>query len=86
MKLCVVAIYDVATETYGRPIFTPAKGYALRSFRDEIARDHEENNMYKHPEDFDLFFLGMFDDQTGQFDQTGAERIMRGRDVKAMTE
>ena len=30
-------------------------------------RASEENQIYQHPEDFDLFELGEFDDTTGRF-------------------
>lgn len=38
-------------------------GLALRSFGDEVA--NRDSNLAKHPEDFALFHLGYYDDETG---------------------
>lgn len=71
MKLQVVSVLDVAAQAYGRPAFVPALGAATRSFSDEINRrpgDGQSNVMFDHPEDFQLFHLGVFDDGSGRFE------------------
>nr|DAI03088.1 MAG TPA: DNA binding protein [Microviridae sp.] len=68
MKLHVMSVKDNAAQTFGRPFFMPSTGVALRSFTDEVNRAAEDNQLYKHPEDFDLYQLGTFDDETGVFE------------------
>lgn len=64
----VVSVYDRAADAFGRPIFVAALGQAIRSFQDEINRDAQDNPMSQHPDDFDLFYLGQFDDASGKFE------------------
>uniref|UniRef100_UPI0040480DAA phage ORF5 protein n=2 Tax=Bacteroidota TaxID=976 RepID=UPI0040480DAA len=68
MKMIVCSIRDRAAEAYGRPFFLPAVGVAIRSFQDEVNRRAEDNQVFQHPDDFDLFELGSFDDATGKFE------------------
>jgi hypothetical protein len=63
--LQVVSVRDSATEGFGRPVFVQAVGQALRSFGDEINRVAGDNDLNKHPEHFDLYHLGTFDDELG---------------------
>lgn len=64
----IVSVHDRAADAFGRPIFALAIGQAIRSFQDEINRIAPDNEMNRHPEDFDLFHIGNFDDQSGDFE------------------
>lgn len=63
----IVSIYDRAADAFGPPAFVPALGQAIRNFQDEINRAAPDNSMHNHPDDFDLFHLGTYDDSTGKF-------------------
>ena len=66
MKLFVFSIFDTASGVYLRPFFAEAEGQATRSFQDiAVSADHE---IGKHPEDYTLFRVGIFDNKTGHFD------------------
>jgi hypothetical protein len=67
MKLVIVAVKDRAAECFARPMFVPSTGVAIRSFSDEVNRAADDNQLYAHPDDFDMYELGIFDDFTGQF-------------------
>lgn len=70
MNYHIVSILDTAVGAFGRPVFTRSKGEALRIFIDEVNRpntDQQPNAMNAHPEDYRLFYLGSFDDNTGHF-------------------
>jgi len=67
MDMQVCAIFDVAAGVYSRPFFCGSKGLAVRMFQDEVGRDAADNPMFKHPQDFRLFYLGTFDDNSGVF-------------------
>lgn len=70
MLLRVCAVRDAKTEVFSHPMFFVTKGVAIRSFFDEAAR--AGSDIAKHSEDFALFDLGVYDDNTGQF--TGNEQ------------
>lgn len=65
--LVVVSLLDVQAQAFGRPIFYPAKGAALREIGDEVNRNDSKNMLFQHPQDFRVFELGSWDEQTGIF-------------------
>ena len=67
MKLVLCSVKDRAADAYGRPMFVPSVGVAIRSFSDEVNRKDPDNQLNNHPDDFDLYELGEFDDNTGLF-------------------
>jgi len=81
----VVCVRDRAAEVYNRPFFVPHRGVAVRDFTDEINRSAADNALNKHPDDFDLYLLGKFDDSTAEFESVGKPLVLvRGKDcVKA---
>ena len=68
MELLVCAVRDGAVGAFMRPFYLASEGQAIRSFQDEVNRDDKDNMMFHHPEDFELFMLGHFDDTDGSFD------------------
>lgn len=83
MKHEIVAIHDRAVDAYLRPWFVPALGQAVRAFGDEINRPAADNTMNQHPEDYDLYHLGSWDDQTGEFTNIGMpKQIAIGKNSK----
>lgn len=68
MKYVVVSVFDRAAGAYSRPAYVGAVGLAVRSFQDEVNRDAPDNEVSKHPDDFDLYHLGSFDDVAGRFE------------------
>lgn len=81
MRYKMVVVRDRAADVYNTPAFVPSLGIANRSFADEINRVDPNNQLNKHPEDFDLFYLGEFDDNTGEFDACRPQQIAVGKDV-----
>jgi hypothetical protein len=61
----ICAVKDRAADAFGRPLFVPSVGLAIRSFADEVNRSDSENQMFNHSDDFDLYEIGSFDDNTG---------------------
>jgi len=60
------SIRDTKAEVYHPPFFKGTHGEAERAFM-ELARD-EKSQIAKYPEDFDLFYVGDYDDETGKID------------------
>ena len=62
-KHIIVAVRDRQLNAYMRPFTAQTRGQAIRSFRDEVNRQGSEHNT--HPEDYELYQLGTFDEETG---------------------
>jgi len=83
MKLIICSVKDRAADAFGRPMFVPSTGVAIRSFTDEVNRADKDNNLHNHPDDFDLYDHGIFDDQTGMFElHEQPKQLAIGKQVK----
>nr|AVQ10164.1 nonstructural protein [Gokushovirinae environmental samples] len=63
MRLKIFTIRDSKGETYNTPFFQKTHGEAERNFR-ELVKD-EKSMVAKYPDDFDLYYLGEYDDTNG---------------------
>lgn len=78
----VIAVKDRAAEVFNRPFFVPHRGVAVRDFTDEVNRNAPDNALNRHPDDFDLYLLGTFDDSNGRFaEESDPLVIVRAKDV-----
>lgn len=76
MKMVIASIRDAKSEVFAQPWFTATAAAAVRSFSD-IVNDPTNNSMIsKHPEDFQLYELGTFDDQEGKLDVHALPKIL----------
>jgi hypothetical protein len=64
MIVNMYGIYDSAAKAYTKPLFMQTDGLAMRMFTD-IVQPGQDSDISKHPEQFKLFKLGEYDDQTG---------------------
>ena len=64
MKQQFYAVYDKAIAAYMRPFVAQSDGQAVRLFKDET--ENNESPFFKHPEDYALFRLGVWNDQDGK--------------------
>lgn len=79
MKVIVVAVFDRALGGFNRPFYVAARGLAVRSFADEVNRP--DGDLGKHPEDYELWQLGTWDEESGEFEGFKAKsRIALGSD------
>lgn len=85
MKLIVCVVRDAAADVYGRPFFAVATGEAIRSFTDEVNRNAADNIMAKHPQDFELFELGHYNDEDATLDVGVPRSLIRGSDAVIKT-
>jgi len=63
MQLKIFTIRDSKGEMYNTPFFRRTIGDAERTFH-ELVND-DKTSVSKYPDDFDLYLIGDFDDQTG---------------------
>lgn len=82
MELFVFSIYDTAATVFAQPFFAPSEAVAVRSFKDLV--NGSDNKVAQHPEDYVLFHLGMYDDNTGGLEARGGgpRQVLRGLDIK----
>lgn len=84
MKKVILAVRDSAVRAFNNPFFVPTMEVGVRSFYDEVKRQGEDNQMARHPEDFELWCLGNYDDESGLFEQNEPVRLVaRAKDVGA---
>lgn len=70
MNLKVFAVHDVKAGYFMPPFLFPTVGHAIRAMKD-VAAD-PSSQLSRHPEDFVLYCIGVWDDQTARFDQAVA--------------
>lgn len=66
MKLYLVSVKDRKAGVFTSPQCVVRLEAALRSFADNVNDPRPDNMWFKHPEDFELWHVGSFDDQTGK--------------------
>ena len=82
MKLNVYTIYDDTAKAYMQPFFMHNHGLAVRAFTDQVNRNDENNPLNKHPEQFTLYYVGEFDDQTGNLELRDHQSLGKGVSYK----
>lgn len=75
MKLTIVTIKDDASGAFSTPVFTASKGIALRSIKQEV-NNPKNGDIYNYPEQFHMYYIGTFDDETGEFEQPKQPELM----------
>lgn len=63
MKYLLISIHDRAVDAFMPLANVRAEGEALRVFTDLLRDPNSQQS--KHPDDYDLYIIGTFDDQTG---------------------
>lgn len=66
MQVKMYSIRDAKGEIFNPPFYKGTHGEAERDF-DKLCRD-EKSMPYQYPEDYDLYYLGIYDDQTGRIE------------------
>ncbi|AXL14497.1 nonstructural protein [Microviridae sp.] len=80
MKQVIVAVRDSAADVFGRPFFVPTAASGIRSFTDEVNRASDDNQFYKHPKDFALYEIGVYDDQTAMIETHPQPKLLINAD------
>ena len=64
MRLKCYTVYDGKVAAYLPPFYCRADGEAIRMFAESVMS--EGHQFAKHPEDFTLFYIGEYDDETAK--------------------
>lgn len=62
----VYSVYDAAAEAFLRPYFAETHGLAIRAFA--AAVNDPQHQFAQHSDDFTLFHIGEFDEQTARLE------------------
>lgn len=62
----VYTVKDTKSLVYGPPFMAHTHGEAERVIKETLSRG--ESTLSKYPEDFDLYFLGQWDDTSGKYE------------------
>lgn len=65
----VCSVYDKVSGLWGLPFAVPSAGAAVRAFVDEVRRPGSA--FVDHPEDYFLYRVGAFDDESGGLSSSG---------------
>lgn len=84
MKHVMYTIFDAATGAYLRPFVAEADGQATRMFKD-IATD-PGHDVGRHPKDYTLWRVGIFDNQTAEVISERKECIASALELKSQAE
>lgn len=76
MRYVICSVRDSAADCFQRPFFMPTTAVAVRLFGDEVKDKIDTNPMNRHPEHFELFELGIFDDATAKVQMLEAPRSL----------
>jgi len=66
VELKMYSVRDAKTEIFNPPFYKKTHGEAERDFT-TLCRD-DKSQVAQYPEDYDLYFLGTYDDVSGRID------------------
>ena len=67
MEMKIYAIYDKIANAYMQPVFKINDGMAVRDIQSAVNEEGKERNpLARNPEDYSLWWIGTYDDQTGE--------------------
>ncbi|WNK12477.1 MAG: nonstructural protein [Microvirus sp.] len=81
-KYAIVAIRDSAMDRFMPPAAMITTAQAIRGFIDEVNRQHPDNQIAKHPEDYELWMLATWDEESGLYQEQHPTCIARAKDYK----
>ena len=73
MKKPMFAVFDNVAKLYLNPFLEATDGTAVRAIQDAAKGDHP---FAKHPQDFTLTRLGLYDEETGELNQQSKSDII----------
>jgi hypothetical protein len=85
MILKVFSIRDAKAEVYNTPFYKPEFGEAERDFRTAV--NDEKTLFNRYPEDFDLYYLGEYNDKDGKVNwEDTPKHMLKAVDVRQPTD
>lgn len=82
MKRIVCCVQDRKSELFASPMVFVNDADAIRNFADAVNREDANSMIYLHPDDYDLFRIGTFDDSDGVLVPENHRRLLTGAEAK----
>ena len=79
MIINVYTIFDVKAQFYNKPFYLANDSVAVRTFSD-LAND-PQTDVAKHPEDYILFALGTYNDETAKIEWNEPKTMCRAHEL-----
>lgn len=76
MNLNIYTVYDTKAQAYLAPYFMHADGMAIREFSNAV--NNERHHFSRNPEDYILFSIGVFDDNTAEIKSATPQTLGSG--------
>ena len=74
MVQIVCSVLDVKANAFATPFFVPNRGMAVRFFGDAVLDPN--SGLSKHPEDYNLYQLGTYDDNSGKLESLSTPEFL----------
>ena len=84
MELSIYSIFDQAAKAFTQPFFMQNDGLAIRAFQGNV-NSKEPNNISDYPDQFTLYHIGTYNDQTGAIDSIEPKTLGNGTQYKEDT-
>lgn len=81
MSKCIVSLKDCATQSFGTPFVVNAPAQAVRSLRDEVNSKESTTDIRRHPEDFELYQIATYEEDTGIVTAMPPSLVCRAKDL-----
>lgn len=79
IEVGVYSIFDKCADTFNTPFFLGNHKTAIRQFVD--LANNPDTLIYKHPEDFTLYYLGLWKPIQGEIKPFEQKKIFEGMDI-----
>lgn len=86
MKLNLYSVFDSKMASFGHPYATQRDEAAIRSFSDAVNNPAKENDWYRHPEDYSLYRIGEFDNDSAKLTPCLPEPLITASAARATRE
>lgn len=80
MRYILCVIHDRSVDAYINLHCVRAEGQAIRQFQDAI-NDPQAGGLHKHPDDYDLYRIGEYDDNTATITLEDRKKIADGKQL-----
>lgn len=81
MQYILCVIHDRSINAYINLHCVRAEGQAIRQFQDAVNDQAAGGSIHKHPDDYDLYRVGTYDDDNGAVTPESPKKICDGKQL-----
>lgn len=83
LNVNVYSVKDIKANIWGSPFFQRNDVTAIRALRNEVNADNSASLIATNPEDFEIYRVGVFDENTGALTGETPALLAKGEALKA---